>query len=351
MVQRAEQYTEAHGWLNFSRGAAARERLKTPAIQTGQSGDYQPPARGKRRPEKHCFLCAHLGHKAESCRLLNGGKGDQRKPCQICGKPGHPTWKCWKKGTRNGSVPAKVSAAACIDDGFLELRNGKKVPVVSAGTTEKYTEVAERVPVLTGLAGGREVRVLGDKGCNTVIVKTILVNDDDFIGTSAPVYLLDRSMRMLCEACVDVDTPYYLGRLKAKCIGNPIYNLILGNIEGVRTADDPDLHWKLLKAQEVASKTAVSQDARVEVKEPLTGDCTEENPKGQEIHQANPAVMLSQSCRQVTQKKLRVPGAYGASAPPPPPPRRNFSCSHTPRNRGVTRGGGIYWASALLLFI
>ncbi|XP_037521061.1 uncharacterized protein LOC119397715 [Rhipicephalus sanguineus] len=307
MVRRAEQYTEAHGWRNFSRGAAAGERPKTPAIRTGQSGDYQPPAGAKRQPEKHCFLCARTGHNAESCRLSNGGKGDQRKPCQICGKLGHPAWKCWKKGTRNDSVPAKESAAACIDDGFLELRNGEKVPVVSAGITEKYTDVAERLPVLTGLVGGQEVRVLRDTGCNTVVVKTSLVNDDDFIGTSAPVYLLDRSVRMLREAWVDVDTPYYTGRLKAKCLDNPIYDLILGNVEGVRTADDPDVHWRLPKAQEAVSKTAGSQDTRVEVQEPLTSDTTEERQKGQEIHEANPAVTRSQSGRQATQKKLRVP--------------------------------------------
>ncbi|XP_075737410.1 uncharacterized protein LOC119162224 [Rhipicephalus microplus] len=309
MVQRAEQYTEAHGWRNFSRMAAARERPKAPTIQMGQSRDYQPLNGAKRQTEKRCFLCSSTTHNAENCKLSNGGKGDPRKPCQICGRPGHPSWKCWKKETNNDRASTKESAAACIDEGFLELKNGERVPVVSAGITEKYTEVTERLPVLTGLVGGREVRVLRDTGCNTVIVKTSLVNHDDFTGTSAPVYLLDRSVRMLREAWVDVETPFYSGRLKAKCMENPIYDLILGNVEGVRPADDPDLHWNLQKKYDVGSNVDASQDAKAEGQELLTDDGTGEEQKGQEVPQANPAVTRSQSCRETTRKKLRVPEA------------------------------------------
>ncbi|XP_075732788.1 uncharacterized protein LOC142775324 [Rhipicephalus microplus] len=190
---------------------------------------------------------------------------------------------------------------------FNEARDDLDAYLRSAGITEKYTEVTERLPVLTGLVGDREVRILRDTGCNTVIVKTSLVYHDDFTGTSAPVYLLERSVRMLREAWVDVETPFYSGRLKAKCIENPLYDLILGNVDGVRPADDPDLHWNLPKKYDVGSNVDASQDAKAEMQELLTDDGTGEEPKGQEVPQANPAVTRSQSCRETTRKKLRVP--------------------------------------------
>ncbi|KAH6926034.1 hypothetical protein HPB50_013029 [Hyalomma asiaticum] len=231
MVARAEQYTESHGWQNFSKGASATEKPKTTFTQPIQNSDVQPPAGTKRQPEKYCFLCSRSGHSTETA-----------------------------------GTPPKESAASCIEDGFVELKNGEKVPVVNAGLTERSTKTVDRLPVVTGLAGGKEVRVLRDTGCNTVIVKTSLVKEEDFTGTKAPVHLLDRSVRMLAEAWIDVDTPCYSGRLKAKCIESPIYELGLGNVEGARPANDPDLYWRLPATQDVAGTNA-SQST---VQKPLT---------------------------------------------------------------------------------
>ncbi|KAH6931885.1 hypothetical protein HPB50_001311 [Hyalomma asiaticum] len=141
------------------------------------------------------------GHSTETYRVSNSNKGDTRKSCQVRGKPGHPTWKCWKRGTPNLSAPPKESATSCIEDGFLELKDGvNAVPVVNAGLTEMSTKAGERLPVVTGLVGGKEVRVLRDTSCRTVIVKTSLVKEEDCTATEAPVYLLDRSVRILPEA-------------------------------------------------------------------------------------------------------------------------------------------------------
>ncbi|KAH6933233.1 hypothetical protein HPB50_013742 [Hyalomma asiaticum] len=79
MVARAEQYTEAHGWQNFSKGASATEKPKTTFKQPIQNSDLQPPAGTKRQPEKYCFLCSRSGHSTETCRVSNSNKGDTRK--------------------------------------------------------------------------------------------------------------------------------------------------------------------------------------------------------------------------------------------------------------------------------
>ncbi|KAH6932361.1 hypothetical protein HPB50_004890 [Hyalomma asiaticum] len=66
-----------------------------------------------------------------------------------------------------------------------------------------------------------------------------------FAGVSAQraVYLVDRSVRTLLEARIDIDTPYYRGEVLAACMEDPLFDLILGNIEGARAPADPDAAW------------------------------------------------------------------------------------------------------------
>ncbi|KAH6945258.1 hypothetical protein HPB50_007691 [Hyalomma asiaticum] len=111
---------------------------------------------------------------------------------------------------------------------------------------------------------------------------------------------------MLPEAWIDVETPYYSSRLKAKCIECPIYKLVLGNVVGARPANDPDLYWRLPATQDVAGTNA-SQSVRKEIKQQSIQDSSGESPTVQEALQANPVITRSQSGRQAEQQKLRVP--------------------------------------------
>ena len=47
--------------------------------------------------------------------------------------------------------------------------------------------------------------------------------------------LIDRTIRRLPVAKIPVDTPYYKRELYAMCVEDPIYDLIIGNIQGVQT--------------------------------------------------------------------------------------------------------------------
>lgn len=48
----------------------------------------------------------------------------------------------------------------------------------------------------------------------------------------------------LPEAVVDIDSPYFQGEVTATCLENPLYDVVLGNIVGVRHASDPDVQWR-----------------------------------------------------------------------------------------------------------
>lgn len=148
------------------------------------------------------------------------------------------------------------------------------------------------------MIGGQTVRVLRDTGCNTVVVRKDLVRKEDITDTKSPVYLLDRSVLMLPEAWVDVDTPYFQGRLLAKCMENPLYDLVLGNVEGARPADDPDPNWHKTTESETTKSTAVKV-------EELAPD-TESPAPISDAAEACPVVTRAQACKDKTLKKLKV---------------------------------------------
>ncbi|KAG0442833.1 hypothetical protein HPB47_015573 [Ixodes persulcatus] len=224
MVARAEQYVEAHGWANFAKRAAPKEKTEAASPRANEKPGAPVQMFVARGFEvKRCFLCSRPGHVAENCRAAASNQSPQQRRCFKCGKTGHLSWKCWQ-----GDSSKSESASACIEDGYVELKNGEKVPVVNTVLARRGPEMSEGLPVVTGLVGGERASVLRDTGCNTVIVRRSLVRSENLTGMKSPVYLLNRSVLMLPEAWVVVDTPYLKGRLRAKCMNDPLYDLVLG---------------------------------------------------------------------------------------------------------------------------
>ena len=74
---------------------------------------------------------------------------------------------------------------------------------------------------------------------------------------------------------IEVDTPFYSGTVKAMCMKDFLFDLIIGNVPGARKPNDPNPKWvvvaaavtrkqarergnpKPLKVKEVTSKMAV----------------------------------------------------------------------------------------------
>ncbi|XP_075732486.1 uncharacterized protein LOC142775054 [Rhipicephalus microplus] len=96
------------------------------------------------------------------------------------------------------------------------------------------------MPVMAGKVAGRRVDVLRDTGCSTVIVRRDLVRDDELTGQTSLIYTVDRSVMRLPEAKVRIETPFYSGIVSAFCMDDPLYDVIVGNIEGARSPDQPE---------------------------------------------------------------------------------------------------------------
>lgn len=64
-----------------------------------------------------------------------------------------------------------------------------------------------------------------------MIVQKDLVPARTFTGRSSPVFLLQRMVMYLNEAEIEVETPFFSGKLITKCMKDPQYDLVLGNVE------------------------------------------------------------------------------------------------------------------------
>jgi len=74
------------------------------------------------------------------------------------------------------------------------------------------------------------VSVLRDTRYLTVVVRQGLVNDDQLTGKNEMCFLIDGMIRHTPVAEIEIDTPFYKGRVKAVCLENPLYDVIVGNV-------------------------------------------------------------------------------------------------------------------------
>ncbi|XP_040065074.1 uncharacterized protein LOC120838968 [Ixodes scapularis] len=135
-----------------------------------------------------CFLCNKIGHKAENCQSRS--KYSRPSTCWHCGKPGHKAERCNLRSGDKTQVSCLWTASderqGEPDDSYITLKNGGRIPVVNA-------------------AVGR-----------------------------APKFLVDN---------MPVVEAFFVGKVIAKCIDNPLYDLVLGNIPQAKEAHEPDLAW------------------------------------------------------------------------------------------------------------
>jgi len=96
--------------------------------------------------------------------------------------------------------------------------------------------------------------VLRDTGCSTVVVKRELVDGEQRTGGTETFILIDGTVRRTPVAEIEIETPYYIGKVKAVCMENPLYDVIIGNVPGV---SDEDNTW--LEAQAVVTKAQAKQ--------------------------------------------------------------------------------------------
>lgn len=86
----------------------------------------------------------------------------------------------------------------------------------------------------------------------------------EYTGKYCYMILIDKTIRKVPMARIEIDTPYLTGTVHAQCLTDPLYDLIIGNVPGAREPDDPDQSWEL------GCATTRSQASRAREKGPLS---------------------------------------------------------------------------------
>ena len=305
MVMLAEQYLEAHrsktsNWMRSQREETSNETEMTPTQK--EELDSKKPLFAK-DGRKHCWHCDSVKHLGKDCphrprrktmamrnwdRDSDGSSQEDREGAAAMnvGNQDNNNWR-FNRDRRQYNYPpqrneekleSKVNekyvcklhnkekcpecftlipehscSAMLMQSGFCELKCGCRIPVV---TDACRINTHGKVPVSTGKINGKEVTVMRDTGCTTVVVKRDLVNESQLTGAQQKCVLIDGTIRIVPVARIQIETEYFSGNIEAVCMINPLYDLILGNIPEVLKDNGPRLSTVTFQKKSVDATTA-----------------------------------------------------------------------------------------------
>ena len=142
-----------------------------------------------------------------------------------------------------GKADTRYDVRTEVQDGLLQLASGKRVPaMIDCGACGGKGSARElNLPIVKGLVGDKTVDVLRNTGCEGVVVRRGLVDDDKLTGKFCLIVSIDNAVLLAEKARIQVKTPYLSGEVEALCIPEVICDLVVGNVPGARNPDDPDM--------------------------------------------------------------------------------------------------------------
>ena len=303
MAEVAEQYNEAHGISDSNR----------PKMQsfTADSRNNKPERKESKlkyvesEKDRYCFYCKSPYHYIKDCpkkapystgkkfvgasgvdeqNFTQVGRGSQRGFTRGNGRIGNRGRGGHNNRFGSRDVETKFDEASehrsqvgcsisdsCINSGSVKLECGHELPVVTLTCDEqkRYTHVGN-LPIYDGFVGTVKVKALRDSGCSSVVVRRDLVSQERMTGSSKYCVLLDGTVRKFPVAKVKIRSPFFSGICEALCAENPVFDLIIGNVEGVRAPSDPDISWETQKSRDSAEVIGAVQTRAQKVKDGKT---------------------------------------------------------------------------------
>ncbi|XP_025116167.1 uncharacterized protein LOC112577326 [Pomacea canaliculata] len=245
----ATRYLQSQG-----REFTARLRGSLSAADTAQNTTSAQRSQGYDRHqgnELRCYSCGGKGHKAMACpsnsmrhstsrQTLEGNTRRTPQPSNRRPVMSANVAIC-ERDSQGPSYEGRRQHTIATDS---TTQNERHTPVVDCAFTMRTTGDIGNMPVSRGQVGGNNVTVLRDTGCSGVVIRKDLVLEGQFTGNSSRLRCCHGHSQDVPTADVEISSPYFSGQVNAVCLDNPPYDLIIGNIEGARAADDPDPEWE-----------------------------------------------------------------------------------------------------------
>ena len=230
LAEIAQRYEEARG-----KGSGPMPESNERSSRS-RGADHAPMR--NRDPENRrqgCFKCGRRDHYAMSCPVRVQGDARSGRNANRFNQSRKTGGACVAENfpVANSTENAHVETEDAFHSGHL--LHGHNLLVMNGGCT-----VGPGCRHVRVNWGQKKVKVLRDTGCNTVVVRRQLVEETQLTGESQSCILMDGTMRRVPIALIDVCTPYFRGQVKALCMNNPIYDVVIGNVPGATLPTEGD---------------------------------------------------------------------------------------------------------------
>ena len=229
IVELAEKYIDAHG----QSGAYSKGSRDTKIAPSRPQASSHSDSRFAGVQCRKCHKFGHIERFCKSAKAVSAVQLGSRPTCNYCGLNNHTEEKCWKKQRKLGEIKQKCSVVSnsesIVAAGYCPCKN----TVITAACTGHVIS-APKMPIAVGFIDGKEVTVLRDSGCSCVVVRKGLASNQAQRKKVVPINLADGTTINAPVTVAKLDCPFFTGETEVVEMESPLYDVILGNIDGAK---------------------------------------------------------------------------------------------------------------------
>ena len=264
MCNIAEQYLKAHGksfrhwWMSDkhrsegheTKGLNSENRNRFSNATSkfhGRSGQARVNGQSNPTAGCACWTCSSVKHYARECPQNKPDRPMQSSKSKVGGNA--TVLACEEALLFKGGL--KLTTKQDGDLRYFEDNGGNKYQVKEI--VALASEQNKGMITALGRVIGRPdtIEVLRDSGCSTMVIREDLCDPGDFTGETRGCVMMDGRVIEVSVVKKKMDTPYYIGEVEGVAMKAPIYDFVIGNVQGARGQEDPDTSWEIPTGEEI----------------------------------------------------------------------------------------------------